>query len=177
MTYKQALVKAAAYCAYQERTQHQVRVKAREWELEPDEIEELVAEMVTQKFVDEERYARSYVRGKYAARRWGRRLLMQGLREQKLSDYCIRAGMSEIDPDVYWENLLGLAAKKARAVAGESHPMKRKAKILAYLASKGYESDLARDATEQALAGTGPSGGRGFLAEDGDADITADDDG
>lgn len=170
MTYKQALVKAASFCAYQERTQQQVREKAREWELEPDEIEEVVAEMVTQKFVDEERYARSYVRGKYAARRWGRRLLMQGLREQKLSDYCIRAGMSEIDPDVYWANLLGLAAKKARAVAGESHPMKRKAKVLAYLASKGYESDLARDAAEQAL---GAAGGKGYAAEvedDGTAD-------
>ncbi len=155
MTYKQALVKAAAYCAYQERTQNQVREKAREWELEPDEIEELVAEMVTQKFVDEERYARSYVRGKYAARRWGRRMLLQGLREQKLSDYCIRAGMSEIDPDQYWENLLALAVKKAHAVRTEPHPMKRKAKILTYLASKGYESDLARDAAEQALAALG----------------------
>ncbi len=151
MTYKQALVKAAAYCAYQERTQHQVREKAAEWELEPDEIEELVVEMITQKFIDEERYARSYVRGKYAARRWGRRLLQQGLREQKLSEYCIRAGMSEIDPDKYWENLLGLAEKKARSVAAEPNPLKKKAKILAYLASKGYESDLARDATEEVL--------------------------
>ncbi len=171
MTYKQALVKAAAYCAYQERTQHQVRTKAREWELEPDEVEELVAEMVTQKFVDEERYARSYVRGKYAARRWGRRLLVQGLREQKLSEYCIRAGMSEIDPDVYWEKLLELAAKKVRGVAGESHPMKRKAKVLAYLASKGYESDLARDAAEQAL-GTAGGGHRrvDFDEDDGSTD-------
>ncbi|MBC7446878.1 MAG: RecX family transcriptional regulator [Hymenobacteraceae bacterium] len=168
MTYKQALVKAAAYCAYQERTQQQVRTKAAEWELEPNEVEELVAEMVTQKFVNEERYARSYVRGKYAARRWGRRLLVQGLREQKLSDYCIRAGMSEIDPDVYWENLLGLAAKKARSVAGESHPMKRKAKVLAYLASKGYESDLARDAAEQALAYLGKAGDTDEEADGGD---------
>ena len=171
MTYKQALVKAAAYCAYQERSQHEVRMKAREWELEPDEIEELVAEMVTQKFVDEERYARSYVRGKYAARRWGRRMLVQGLREQKLSEYCIRAGMSEIDPDIYWENLLGLATKKARSVASEPHPMKRKAKVLAYLASKGYESDLARDAAEQALAGSEPTDGRRFAADDEDGDF------
>lgn len=167
MTYKQALVKAAAYCAYQERTQQQVREKASEWELDPDEIEAVVAEMVTQKFVDEARYARSYVRGKYAARRWGRRLLMQGLREQKLSDYCIRAGMSEIDPDVYWDNLLALAAKKARAVLGESHPLKRKAKVLAYLASKGYESDLARDAAEQALR---ELGGASALAADSEDD-------
>ncbi len=173
MTYRQALVKAAAYCAYQERTQHQVRVKAAEWELEPDEVEELVAEMIAQKFVDEERYARSYVRGKYAARRWGRRLLVQGLREQKLSPYCINAGMSEIDPDLYWNNLVALATKKAHGVAAEPHPFKRKAKILAYLASKGYEADLARDATEHALATAGLTGSPRGAGDDDAADNDA----
>jgi regulatory protein len=171
MAYKQALVKAAAYCAYQERTQHQVREKAAEWELEADEIEQLIAELINQKFIDEERFARSYVRGKYAARRWGRRLLLQGLREQRLSDYCIRAGMSEIDPEQYWTNLLGLAEKKARAVAGESHPLKRKAKVLAYLASKGYESDLAREAAEHALAAIGGSSAKQRFLDDGDLDF------
>lgn len=174
MTYKQAVVKAAAFCAYQERSQQQVREKAREWELDDDEIEELVAEMVTQKFVNEERFARSYVRGKYAARRWGRRMLLQGLREQKLSDYCIRAGMSEIDPDVYWENLLTLAAKKARTVVSEPNLLKRKVKILAYLASKGYESDLARDAADEALAGAHSAGGRTNQDDDDEAAETDD---
>ena len=85
MTYKQALVKAAAYCAYQERTQQDMREKAAEWELEPEEIEQLIAELIGQKFIDEERFAKAYVRGKYSQRRWGRRLITQGLREKKLS--------------------------------------------------------------------------------------------
>lgn len=150
MTYKQALVKAAAYCAYQERTQQQVRDKVADWELEPEEIEQLIVDLVKQKFIDEERFARSYVRGK-AQRRWGRRLIQQGLRELRVPDACIRVGMTEIDPDAYWENLLALATKKARSVAGEPDKLKRRMKVLAFLASKGYENDLARDATEEAL--------------------------
>lgn len=171
MTYKQALVKAAAYCAYQERTQQDVREKAAEWELEPEEIEQLIADMIGQKFIDEERFAKAYVRGKYSQRRWGRRLIMQGLREKKLSDYCIKKGLAEIDPDEYWTNLLALARKKARAVAAEPHPLKRRAKVLAYLASKGYENDLARDATSEALKDLGAADAADSDADfDGDAD-------
>lgn len=150
MTYKEALGKAASYCAYQERTQHEVRVKAREWELEPDQIEELIVDMIGQKFIDEERFARSYVRGKNQ-RRWGRRLIVQGLREKRLSEPCIRLALTEIDPDQYWENLQTLAAKKNRTLT-DPHPLKRRYKILTFLAAKGYESDLSRDAVNEVLA-------------------------
>ncbi len=153
MTYKEALVKAAAYCAYQERTQHEVRVKAREWELEPDQIEELIVDLIGQKFIDEERFARSYVRGKNQ-RRWGRRLIMQGLREKRLSEACIRLALTEIDPDQYWENLRALAAKKNRTLT-DLHPLKRRYKILTFLAAKGYESDLSRDAVNEVLQTSG----------------------
>lgn len=144
-TPKEALIKAAAYCAYQERTQQEVRDKLYTYGLEPDEIEDLIVRLCAEKMIDEERYAASYVRGKYGLKKWGRRKIMQGLKGKRISDYCIKKGMKEIDPEIYWENLLHLLEKKLRTEK-EKNPFARKQKINLFLQSKGYEADLIQDA-------------------------------
>lgn len=144
-TVKEALLKAAAYCAYQERTQQEVRDKLFTYGLEPEEIEELIVRLCAEKMIDEERYAASYVRGKYGLKKWGRRKIMQGLKAKRISDYCIKKGMKEIDPETYWENLLHLTEKKLRTEK-ERNPFARKQKITRFLQGKGYEADLITDA-------------------------------
>lgn len=144
-TPKEALIKAAAYCAYQERTQQEVRTKLYTYGLEPDDIEEIIIRLGQEKLLDEERYAQSYVRGKYGLKKWGRRKIAQGLKSKGISDYCIKQGMKEIDPEVYEQNLWQLLEKK-NATEKEKNPFTRRQKLTYFLMSKGYESDLVQDA-------------------------------
>ena len=147
-TKKEALIKAAAYCAYQERNQQEVRSKLFSYGLDPDEVDELIIQLSAEKLLDEERYAKAYVRGKYSLKRWGRRKIMQGLKASRISDYCIKQGLKEIDPAVYEENLVYLLEKKNRTEK-ERNPMLRNQKLSYYLMSKGYENDLVQDAIKQ----------------------------
>ncbi|WP_299708957.1 regulatory protein RecX [uncultured Pontibacter sp.] len=147
-TPKEALIKAAAYCAYQERTQQEVRTKLYTYGLEPDDVEEIIVRLGQEKMLDEERYAQSYVRGKYGLKKWGRRKIVQGLKSKGISDYCIKQGLKEIDYDVYEQNLQQLLEKK-NASEKEKNPFVRRQKLTYYLMSKGYESDLVQDAIKK----------------------------
>ena len=147
-TPKEALIKAAAYCAYQERTQQEVRSKLYTYGLEPDDVEEIIVRLGQEKMLDEERYAQAYVRGKYGLKKWGRRKIVQGLKSKGISDYCIKQGLKEIDYDVYEQHLQQLLEKK-NATEKEKNPFARRQKLTYYLVSKGYESDLVQDAIKQ----------------------------
>ncbi|QNF32011.1 regulatory protein RecX [Adhaeribacter swui] len=149
-TVKEALIKAAAYCAYQERTQQEVRNKLYSYGLEFEEVEETIIRLCAEKLIDEERYAKSYVRGKCNLKRWGRRKIMLGLKAQQISDYCIRQGMKEIDPEIYWQNLVYLTEKKNRTEK-EGNAALRRHKLTQFLMSKGYENDLIQDALQEVL--------------------------
>nr|WP_225986843.1 regulatory protein RecX [Rufibacter sp. LB8] len=140
--------KIAAYCAYQERTQNEVRAKLLDYGLELDDAEEIIIRLTQEKLLDEERYAQSFVRGKYGLKRWGRRKIQQGLKAKGISDFCIRKGLQEIDPDQYYENLLHLLEKKNKT-EGERNPMARRQKIQYFLQSKGYELDIIQDAWKE----------------------------
>ncbi len=144
-TPKEALIKAAAYCAYQERTQQEVRDKLYSYGLEPDDVEELIVRLSQEKLLNEERYAQAYVRGKYSLKKWGRRKITQGLKAKGISDYCIKQGLKEIDPEVYEQNLLHLLEKK-NLTEKEKNPFTRRQKLSYFLLSKGYENDLVQDA-------------------------------
>ncbi|MCC9168015.1 regulatory protein RecX [Pontibacter harenae] len=144
-TPKEALIKAAAYCAYQDRTQQEVRDKLYSYGLESDDVEELIVRLSQEKMIDEERYAQSYVRGKYGLKKWGRRKIVQGLKSKGISDYCIKQGLKEIDLEVYEQNLLYLLEKK-NTTEKEKNPFLRRQKLSYYLLSKGYENDLVQDA-------------------------------
>lgn len=140
-TRSEALLKAASFCAYQERTQQEVRDKLYELGLYGDEVEELIAHLITENFINEERFAQSYVRGKFRLKKWGRIKIRQGLKQHRLSDYCIRMGMKEIDEEEYDQTLTELLEKKNLKLQ-EPNPLKRKQKLVAYLIGKGYENDL-----------------------------------
>lgn len=111
-------------------------------------MEELIVRLSQEKLIDEERYAQSYVRGKYGLKKWGRRKITQGLKSKGISDYCIKQGMKEIDPEVYEENLLHLLGKK-NATEKEKNPFTRRQKLSYFLMSKGYENDLVQEAVKK----------------------------
>eukprot|EP01137_Pigoraptor_chileana_P009488 Opistho-2@57847 len=141
---REVLVKAANFCAYQERTQQEVRKRLAELEVEGDEAEEMIVWLIENNYLNEERFARIFAGSKFRQKRWGRLKIRQELKMRGVSEYCLKAGMSEIDDEDYLQTLTDLLKKKAKEIK-ESNPLKRKQKLLSYALSKGFESDLVFD--------------------------------
>ena len=137
---KAAKIKAGNYCAYQERTQQEVRDKLYNLGLFRDEVEEVLTQLITENFVNEERFAKTYARGKFHLKRWGKLKIMFELKRRKISPYCVKKAMLEIPEEEYEKVLDQLIEQKARDYSGNDYTTKNK--IARYLINKGYESDL-----------------------------------
>src|SRR5690606_12616598 len=98
---KAALAKAEHYCAYQERSQQEVRNKLYEWGLWSDDVEELIAELIQTNFLNEERFAMAYVSGKFNIKKWGKVKIKQGLKLKKVPDKMILNALKSINYDDY----------------------------------------------------------------------------
>ena len=83
---KAAYVKAEHYCAYQERSQQEVRDKLYEWGLWPDAVENIISELISNNFLNEERFAKAYAQGKFNQKGWGRIKIKQALKLKKVPD-------------------------------------------------------------------------------------------
>jgi regulatory protein len=145
--------KIQAYCAYQERCHQEVTKKLKSWGLIPEAVEMLVGELMQFNFLNEERYARSFARGKFRIKKWGRIKIKQELKKREIYSKCIEYAMEEIDEDAYYETLKELHQKKSQNEK-ETNSYKRKAKLTRYLVSRGYEYDLIRMAMEDSSTGS-----------------------
>ena len=141
LTPHQARSKAEAYCAYQERSQQEVRDKLYHWGLHREDVEEIIATLVTDGFLNEERFAMAYASGKFRMNGWGKMKIKQGLKQKAVSAPLIRAALASLDEQEYRDKLLSLLEAKAR-LEKEQHPYKRKNKLVRYVLGKGYESEL-----------------------------------
>ncbi|GAA3962804.1 regulatory protein RecX [Pedobacter ginsengiterrae] len=138
---KQALAKAESFCVYQERSQKEVRYKLVEWGIRGDELEEILSELIMNNFLNEERFANSYTSGKFNIKKWGRIKIKQGLKLKGVPDKMMNKALYSIDDDDYMQTLENLALKKASSL-GENNPLKRKMKLISYLQTRGFETDL-----------------------------------
>ncbi|NLU94342.1 regulatory protein RecX [Chitinophaga sp. Ak27] len=143
-----AILKLRQFCAYQERSHQETRYKCLELGLRGEEVEEAIAELVAENFLNEERFARAYAGGKFRIKQWGRKKIQMELKQKQVSAYCIKKGMEEIDPDDYAAVLLKLADKKYQSLRNET-AMKRRYKTMQYLLQRGFESELIQEALEQ----------------------------
>lgn len=133
------------YCAYQDRCHSEVRTKLLGLECYGEELEEAISVLIEEDFLNEERYAISYARGKFRMNKWGRIRIRQHLQLKKVSDYCIRKALSQLNEVEYADTLQQLMEKKAAALDKERNDWVRKQKVFQYLLQKGYESDLVQD--------------------------------
>ncbi len=136
-----ALRKAASFCAYQERTQQEVRDRLNDWDIYGDDAEEVIAELITQNYLNEERFAKAFAGGKFRVKGWGKRKIQQHLKQRGITGYNLNQAMNEIAPADYRETLTALLDKK-RASLRDDNPLIIKQKLVRYAMSKGYESDL-----------------------------------
>jgi regulatory protein len=138
---KVALAKAENYCAYQERSQQEVRDKLYEWGLWPDAIEQVISELIQGNFLNEERFAKAYAKGKFSQKAWGRAKIKQGLKQKRVPDVLIKKALLTIDADDYFTALTRLLDKKACTIS-EKNELKRRYKLQQYAMARGYEADL-----------------------------------
>jgi regulatory protein len=139
---KNILLKACNYCAYQERTQDEVRQRLKDWNVFGDDAEEIIAELITENFLNEERFAKTYAGSKFRVKKWGRNKILQELKRRNLSDYCIKKGLEEIDEEEYFLVLQALLHKKLHSLRTEPNEFIKKKKASEYAMRKGFEGDL-----------------------------------
>jgi len=132
-----ALEKLRKYCAYQDRCHKEVRTKLIQLQVYGDDLEEVMSHLISEDFLNEERFARSFARGKFRMKRWGRIKIKIELKKRYVSDYCIRKGMEEIDEVAYDETIQYLI-KKHKLFSKNIGPLNRK-KISESLYRKGFE--------------------------------------
>src|SRR5687768_10604150 len=96
LTKQEAETKIQRYCAYQERCHQEVRGKLYEYSLFKDEVEDILTNLITEGFLNEERFAKAYAGGKFRMKKWGRLKIIHELEIKGLSKNCIHAGLKEI---------------------------------------------------------------------------------
>ena len=135
--------KIASYCAYQERCQQEVRNKLYTYGLHKNEVEELISWLITENFLNEERFAQTFAGGKFRVKQWGRLKITQALQQKEISSYCIKKGLAEIEDSTYVETIKKLAEKKLNEFQLKiSNPYQLKDKTSKFLISRGFEPEL-----------------------------------
>ena len=140
-TLQQARLKAEKYCAYQERSQLEVKNKLIGMGLTIAETNEILVELVRDNFINEERFAYAFAKGKLKIKKWGNRKITIALKNKGITETLIQKVLREIDPNQYIEELRFSIQKKARTLK-ESDPWKRAGKLKQYLIGKGFEPEL-----------------------------------
>ena len=136
-----ALSKLQKYCAYQERCHQEVRSKLIALKIYGYDLEEIIAELISENFLNEERFAKAYAGGKFRMKNWGKIRIKMELKKRNISPYCIKKAMQEIDEEGYMEGLYKVIEKKMRTEK-EKNEFKLKGKLAKHAIRKGFEPHL-----------------------------------
>ena len=140
-TIKQATQKLEHYCAYQDRCHEEVVQKLRTMKMDADEIDSVVVHLITDNFLNEERFACSYARGKHRIKHWGKIRIVNELKFRKISATLIKIALKEIDDSDYFGIFDELADKHWETISEKNLLTKRK-KFCDYFLRKGWENEL-----------------------------------
>lgn len=136
-----ALKRLQKYCAYQDRCHQEVIRKLIELQIYGEDQDDIIVELIEENFLNEERFAQSYARGKFRFKKWGRNKILRELKFRKISKYCIKKAMLEISDEEYHNTLWNILSKKMEEYkAPNYYQLKQKAGYFAI--QKGYESFL-----------------------------------
>jgi regulatory protein len=145
-TAEQAVPKIKQYCAYQERCHAEVRDKLYSFGLRKTEVEEIISELITENYLNEERFAIHFAGGKFKMKQWGKIKIKQALKAKQVSDYCIRKALKEIDSKEYQKTFQKLAEQKLKTLKSERNIFIKKRKMQDFLLQKGFEMEMIREA-------------------------------
>jgi regulatory protein len=137
-----ALQKIKHFCAYQERNHREVKEKLYSYGLYKPQVEELLSLLIEENFLNEERYAIAFSGGKFRMKGWGKNKIKYALRQQQVSEYCIRMGMNSINEEEYEKKLQQLFDQKLKTQKAEKNIFIKKRKLQDFLMQRGFEASL-----------------------------------
>ena len=143
MTEQEAYLQLAALCAQAEHCQHEMLEKMRKWELPESVQARVMARLVKERYVDDERYARAFVKDKIRYNKWGRRKVQQALWLKHIDSAIQQTVLDEVDDDEYLKVLKPLLKQKSKGIKAESD-YERNQKLVRFALGRGFTFDIIR---------------------------------
>jgi regulatory protein len=140
-TVEEALSRLQNYCAYQERCHQEVHNKLKEMRMIPEAIDQIIVDLINNNYLNESRFAQTFVNDKFRLKSWGKYRLVSELRKKGISKVNINFAIEKIDYKEYVEVFNALAEKRLLQI-NETNVLKKKKKLCDYLVYRGWESDL-----------------------------------
>lgn len=150
LTASEALAKVQRYCAYQERSHQEVKSKLYSFGLPTSQVDEIMSQLITDGFLNEERFAKAFAGGKFRMKKWGRLKISHELEQLGLTKKCIQRGLNEIESCDYFKTLKALIVKKSEAIQ-EPNLFKKRDKVARYAITKGFEPELVWELIRDAI--------------------------
>ena len=142
-TEQEAYLQLAAMCAQAEHCEQEMRDKMKRWGIEPDAQDRVVARLVKERYVDNERYVRAFVKDKIRYNKWGRRKVMQALWMKRIDDDIQRSVLDEIDDKEYIDVLVPLLKQKRKTIKAKSD-YELNQKLVRFALSRGFDFSIIR---------------------------------
>lgn len=149
-TVEQAKRLLERYCIYQDRCHREVEKKLNSLNLINEAKEIIILHLLQNNFLNEERFARSFVRGKFTIKKWGRLKIVNELKWRDISEYNIKLALTEINEDEYLRTIYVLVEKKLPLIKEVNEFVKRK-KLTNFLLTKGFEISLVIDTINEVI--------------------------
>lgn len=142
-TEQEAYLQLAALCAQAEHCQQEMRDKMKRWEMAPEVQERVIARLIKERYIDDERYARAFVKDKIRYNKWGRRKVQQGLWMKHIDDDIQQRVLSEVDDAEYLAVLKPLLKQKAKSIKAEND-YELTQKLVRFALGRGFTYDIIR---------------------------------
>ena len=144
LTKEQATQKLKHYCGYQERSHAEVKEKLYSLGVWKKDHDEIISTLIEEDYLNEERFATAFARGKFRMKQWGRVKIKYELKQKQVSEYNIKKALKEIDETVYSDTLKKLYEERWQSLKGEKNRFIKMTKTRDYLLQKGYEMELVK---------------------------------
>lgn len=146
----EAAKKLESYCAYQERCHKEVIEKLKAMRMIPEAIDQITTHLIQENYLNEERFAKSFARGKFVIKKWGKNRIVNELKLRQVSKFNIKSALAEINEADYYKTLDELAKKRLTQIH-ESNLQKKRKKLADYLLYRGWESNLVYEKLKELI--------------------------
>ena len=140
-TEQEAYLQLAAVCAHAEHCEQEMRDKMKRWAIEPDAQDRVIARLIKERYIDNERYARAFVKDKIRYNKWGRRKVMQALWMKRIDDDILHQVLDEIDDKEYIDVLIPLLKQKRKAIKAKSD-YELNQKLVRFALGRGFDFSI-----------------------------------
>jgi regulatory protein len=147
-TVEEAKRKLENYCVYQDRSHKEIEQKLLDMKMVPEAREVIILHLIEHDFLNEERFSKSFARGKFSVKKWGRIRIIRELKIRSISEYNIDQALREIHEEEYLKTLKSLAQKKYISIS-DKNPYKKCQKTTNFLLYRGFENNLVYDMVKE----------------------------